>query len=303
MPSTLGRNLNLCFTKFKRTSSPQPSLQEDDSRSLPNSTTSFLIKNFNSLYDLTLDCATTSKLLSRSSSDDNLSTAVESDRTDTETTTPDFATVFASKRFFFSSPGRSNSIIESSSSISSAASTSSLLPDNPSESETLVGGSIAIPTYSPDPYMDFRRSMQEMVEARNLIDVRANWDYLHELLMSYLALNPKSTHKFIVGAFADLLVSLMTLPVEGGRRRSEVSGGGRQITRRRMYRFPHHSHSHPCAHLSHSGFGGVDLLAPAIFNAPVAPSNDLFLGTVIKHEIGRYLFITDAMFIDRPLNQ
>lgn len=58
--------------------------------------------------------------------------------------------------------------------------------------------------------------MQEMVEARDLIDVRANWDYLHELLMCYLSLNPKSTHKFIVGAFADLLVSLVGSPVDAG---------------------------------------------------------------------------------------
>lgn len=72
-------------------------------------------------------------------------------------------------------------------------------------------GSVAVATYSPDPYMDFRRSMQEMVEARpELMDVKSNWNILHELLLCYLALNPKNTHKFIIGAFADLLVSLMS---------------------------------------------------------------------------------------------
>ncbi|KAG9142746.1 hypothetical protein Leryth_005501 [Lithospermum erythrorhizon] len=80
-----------------------------------------------------------------------------------------------------------------------------------SSSDNLVGGSIAIPTYSPDPYADFRRSMQEMVETHGNIDVRANWDYLHELLMCYLSLNPKSNHKFIVGAFADLIKSELWL--------------------------------------------------------------------------------------------
>lgn len=62
--------------------------------------------------------------------------------------------------------------------------------------------------------------MQEMVEARDLVDVRANWDYLHELLTCYLDLNPKSAHKFIVGAFADLLVTLMesSTAENGGRR-------------------------------------------------------------------------------------
>lgn len=73
-----------------------------------------------------------------------------------------------------------------------------------------VKDSVAVHTDSPDPYMDFRRSMQEMVEAGELVDVKANWDYLQELLLCYLALNPKSTHKFIISAFADLLVSLMS---------------------------------------------------------------------------------------------
>ncbi|GFZ08861.1 ovate family protein 12 [Actinidia rufa] len=52
--------------------------------------------------------------------------------------------------------------------------------------------------------------MQEMVEARELTEVKANWDYLHELLLCYLSLNPQHTHKFIIRAFADLLVSLMS---------------------------------------------------------------------------------------------
>ncbi|KAK9282394.1 hypothetical protein L1049_005311 [Liquidambar formosana] len=209
MPKTLGRNLHMCFSKIKRPlapeSPPHPLTPDDHSRPFPTTTTSFLIKNFNSLYDLT------SKSLTHSSSS---SSDLSSSETDTETTTPaDFATVYASQRFFFSSPGRSNSIIESSSSL-----------ETPPESNTLVNGSIAIRTYSPDPYMDFRRSMQEMVEARELMDVRTNWDNLHELLLCYLALNPKSTHKFIVSAFADLIVGLMSSP-EGGSRKDDISGG------------------------------------------------------------------------------
>lgn len=61
--------------------------------------------------------------------------------------------------------------------------------------------------------------MEEMVEARGLPDVESNWEFLHELLLCYLALNPKNTHKFIVGAFADLLVSLLSQPPAEGRRR------------------------------------------------------------------------------------
>lgn len=76
--------------------------------------------------------------------------------------------------------------------------------------------------------MDFRRSMQEMVEAHDFVDVKANWNYLHELLLCYLALNPKSTHKFIISAFADLLVSLMSTPKteNGGREPQFTANGG-----------------------------------------------------------------------------
>ncbi|WOG83681.1 hypothetical protein DCAR_0102858 [Daucus carota subsp. sativus] len=170
MPKTLGQNLNMCF---KNMINPQTSPPHEDDRS------HFLMKNFNSLYD-----PTTSHEPSSSP--------------------PDFATAYASQRFFFSSPGRSNSIVDSTSSLASTSS-SSLLP----ESDTLSGG-IPVPTLSPDPYLDFRRSMQDMVEARGFTDVKTNWDNLHELLRCYLSLNPKSTHKYIVRAFADLLISLMT---------------------------------------------------------------------------------------------
>lgn len=218
----------MCFTKVKYPSSPPQSSiqhqhqhqQDDHIHNLNSSSNTILIKNFNTLYDPTLTYT----------SSNSKSTPTESE-SDTDTTaTPDFATVYASQRFFFSSPGRSNSIIESTPSLSSSSS-SSFSP----ESNNVVGGGIPVPTFSPDPFLDFRQSMQEMVEARDLMDVRANWEYLHELLTCYLSLNPKSTHKFIVGAFADLLVSLMTSSqVQSGRRRRK-SGGGCEISRKCIY--------------------------------------------------------------------
>eukprot|EP01018_Ginkgo_biloba_P016790 Gb_27629 [translate_table: standard] len=66
--------------------------------------------------------------------------------------------------------------------------------------------SVAMMMYSRNPYLDFRISMQEMVEAHNLKD----WSCLQELLCCYLSLNKKKTHKFIVGAFADLLMNIIT---------------------------------------------------------------------------------------------
>ncbi|KAF5820530.1 putative transcription factor OFP family [Helianthus annuus] len=192
MPTTFERNLNLCFTKLKRHQSPPPPPTHHRHHHRRRHSDPTVIKTFNTLYD-----------------------ASDSDHSPTTT---EFPTVIASDRFFFSSPGRSNSIIESSSHSTSSIASTSFSPAEYSGGDGFesVGGGVAIPTISPDPYFDFRKSMQEMVEARDLIDVRANWDYLHELLTCYLELNPKSAHKFIVGAFADLLVTLMTAETGGG---------------------------------------------------------------------------------------
>ncbi|TXG58170.1 hypothetical protein EZV62_015999 [Acer yangbiense] len=56
---------------------------------------------------------------------------------------------------------------------------------------------------SRDPYVDFKKSMEEMVEAHGLKD----WEDLEELLSWYLRVNGKSNHGYIVGAFVDLLVA------------------------------------------------------------------------------------------------
>ncbi|CAH8308206.1 unnamed protein product [Eruca vesicaria subsp. sativa] len=116
---------------------------------------------------------------------------------------PDLTTVLATRRFFFSSPGRSNSITDS--------------PDlRPVKMDTttprLLAGGAAVKQYvqSPDPYNDFRRSMQEMLDAvTDAEDVR-RYEFLHELLRSYLSLNAEDTHKFIIRAFSDVLVSLLS---------------------------------------------------------------------------------------------
>ncbi|KAL6978542.1 hypothetical protein U1Q18_020210 [Sarracenia purpurea var. burkii] len=227
MRSTLRRNfINLCFTKIKRLRSAQSSSSSSSScpedhhiiPPLPNFnndlTASILIKNFNSIFDFTVD-STSDELVSNS---------------DAETpSTPDFTNVFATHRFFFSSPGQSNSIVDSSSPSSSSSSSTSASPvDQPPKPDTLLIGGVAVPTYSPDPYDDFRRSMKEMVEARDIVDGRADWDYLHQLLTCYLSLNTRSTHKYIVSAFADLVVALMAPSAKNSRLEieSEFSAGG-----------------------------------------------------------------------------
>ncbi|KAL6516083.1 hypothetical protein OROGR_019388 [Orobanche gracilis] len=213
----MARTLSFCFTTIEFPSSPENTLPENHSRPFSNHSPSLLIKNFNSLYEDSASAAS-------AADPDHISTS-ESE-IDTDGGTPEFSTAVASQRFFFSSPGRSNSIIDSSSSRASTSSSSSLSAQpNQKESDTVsCGGGIAVPRYSPDPFADFRRSMQEMVEARAAHDVRENWDYLHELLRCYLSLNPKSTHKFIVEAFSDLVVSLM---IEKGRPPETPSSDGK----------------------------------------------------------------------------
>ncbi|XP_061359097.1 transcription repressor OFP11-like [Gastrolobium bilobum] len=204
-------NLNMCFSNSTPESKSPPmspivtattSSPHHIHHNPPSPSPSIMIKNFNSLYNptLTMDHSVCSSSLSTTS------TSFEP-----EPEPADFATAFASKRFFFSSPGRSNSLIEYTKTNTSRPAPPGGADGCKKKKKAMFNGSVAVPTYSPDPYLDFRRSMQEMVEARpELMDVKSNWNILHELLLCYLALNPKSNHKFILGAFADLIVSLMS---------------------------------------------------------------------------------------------
>ncbi|KAJ6790501.1 transcription repressor OFP15-like [Iris pallida] len=70
--------------------------------------------------------------------------------------------------------------------------------------------SVAMAVESRDPYLDFKKSMEEMVAAYGLTD----WECLEDLLVWYLRVNGKKTHGYIVGAFVDLLVGLAS--ADGG---------------------------------------------------------------------------------------
>ena len=54
-----------------------------------------------------------------------------------------------------------------------------------------------------DPFMEFKESMKEMVEAHGLDSL----DGLEEMLSCYLRVNGKCNHGYIIGAFVDLLVN------------------------------------------------------------------------------------------------
>ncbi|KAE8698293.1 Transcription repressor OFP12 [Hibiscus syriacus] len=185
MSNMFSKFFPLCFTNLK---------------SMDKSVDAF--KNFN--QSCQLSSSSSSSTSDKSLSTPSTRTVATIEYSDSDSA-PDFATVFASQRFFFSSPGRSNAIVES--------------PDTRPEPETktpaasvAMDGGVAVKKYSPDPCKDFRVSMLEMIEARNLTDVNKEWEFLHELLLCYLTLNPENTHKFIFSAFADIVVCLLSSP-------------------------------------------------------------------------------------------
>ncbi|XP_022744856.1 transcription repressor OFP13-like [Durio zibethinus] len=79
--------------------------------------------------------------------------------------------------------------------------------------------SVVLAMESDDPYVDFRRSMEEMVETHGLKD----WKSLEELLGWYLKVNGKNNHGFIIGAFLDLLVAITATSSDSTSYSSPVS--------------------------------------------------------------------------------
>ncbi|XWS71428.1 hypothetical protein CRYUN_Cryun03dG0137200 [Craigia yunnanensis] len=63
---------------------------------------------------------------------------------------------------------------------------------------------VALALETEDPFMDFRISMEEIVEACELKDQ----EQLEELLAWYLKMNRKNNHGFIVGAFIDMFATV-----------------------------------------------------------------------------------------------
>ncbi|KAL0354697.1 UNVERIFIED_CONTAM: Transcription repressor OFP14 [Sesamum radiatum] len=118
-----------------------------------------------------------------------------------------------SARFFVAS-GSTSSLIMDEACSSSASPTNDSSVESEEAPEIAANDSsapddfIALLTYSPSPYEDFRRSMQEMVEARVEHNGKVDWKFLEELLFCYLDLNNKKSYRFILRAFVDVIVGL-----------------------------------------------------------------------------------------------
>ncbi|KAF5741687.1 ovate family protein [Tripterygium wilfordii] len=147
---------------------------------------------------------------------------------------------------FFVTPGTSGSIMEearssratTSNEISSSANSNNAVSDSVHESKEytmLPDDCIAVVTYSPSPYDDFRRSMQTMVEEKLRHHGKVDWDFMEEILFCYLNLNEKKSHKFILSAFVDLIVVLRQDSKNvGGRSRRTRSPQNARERRRNM---------------------------------------------------------------------
>lgn len=74
--------------------------------------------------------------------------------------------------------------------------------DGDDDQELPFKESVALALESEDPYLDFKKSMEEMVDTHGIKD----WESLQELLGWYLKMNGKINHGYIIGAFVDLLI-------------------------------------------------------------------------------------------------
>ncbi|KAK6124972.1 hypothetical protein DH2020_041246 [Rehmannia glutinosa] len=197
----------------------------------------FLFENFRSLYQTEYEEQISTK------QNDVVKTAAFLFESPRLLGSPPPENLCSSARFFVASGSSSSLIVDEA---ASSSSTTSAANDNTSSSSASASASeetsdsaaaapddfIALLTYSPSPYDDFRRSMQEMVDARMEHNGRVDWEFLEELLFCYLDLNNKKSYRFILRAFVDLIVVLRENsgripasrpPLSGGARRKQLS--------------------------------------------------------------------------------
>ncbi|KAK7244850.1 hypothetical protein RIF29_39678 [Crotalaria pallida] len=156
-----------------------------------NNNNNDIFKTINSAYlDATMDVLESSESFFTVSPDDDSAsfstTSEDSRRGNNNDSTETVIRESRSDRLFFEK--------DETSSILEAKSGGKVIP--------LFKDSVVCSMDSQDPYVDFRKSMEEMVEAHGVKD----WESLEELFSWYLRVNEKSNHGYIVSAFVDLLV-------------------------------------------------------------------------------------------------
>ncbi|KAF8091545.1 hypothetical protein N665_0443s0005 [Sinapis alba] len=104
----------------------------------------------------------------------------------------------SSKRLIFERRGRSNSILEE-------VTTRQEEEEEDALKEEEEEGFMLLSLESNDPYSDFKKSMEKMVDLHAL---HHDWRRLEKLLFLLLKVNVKTSHKYICTAFVDLLLNL-----------------------------------------------------------------------------------------------
>ncbi|XP_058109031.1 transcription repressor OFP13 [Magnolia sinica] len=188
---------SLFRTKDTTSSWPWPSCKQPrtDSFRVARHENDDMIKTVNSIY---LDAAATSESwFTNSSESASFSTASEGESVET------VMRGVRSDRFFFE-PGDTKSILEE-----------GKMCGGPPPFEE----SVAMAMDSEDPYKDFRKSMEEMVEAHGVKE----WEGLEELLKWYLKVNGKKMHGYIMGAFMDLMLGIVVASAFESGEESEIT--------------------------------------------------------------------------------
>ncbi|KAK9666208.1 hypothetical protein RND81_14G168400 [Saponaria officinalis] len=172
----------------------------------------FLVENFKSLYG----------------KDHEFEHAEEKEEDDKKSTnsyeSESSGIIFDSPRFFGPSPDRtygshrfltssnsSGSLFEETRSMSKINMTTPRDRGHAKDDKGLILGvedCVAVLTVTSNPYEDFRKSMEGVLDQRIHDNQTVDWDYMEELLFCYLRLNKKKQHTFILGAFVDLVVAL-----------------------------------------------------------------------------------------------
>ncbi|KAI3977367.1 hypothetical protein MKX01_000280 [Papaver californicum] len=257
------RTLSFAIDKIPSSSSASATKSCEDGAATLSDIDRFLFENFNSLYrnendnnNLVVDEKSTkmrknkNKNKKKKKNEDsrrdngNIDFLFESPRL----MYPPPDNIRASSRFFVS-PGTSGSLVEenrsssggsistfddigSSTSIAHHTCTTPSYQSIEAENGTnhnLPEDSVAVLRNSPNPYDDFRRSMQEMIEARLDQNQSVDWDFMEELLFCYLKLNEKKSYKYILGAFVDLIVNLR----QNNKGKSQTRSSSRKVSIKR----------------------------------------------------------------------
>ncbi|KAM1093537.1 hypothetical protein ACFX2B_008531 [Malus domestica] len=211
----LSKNTSELSRSSSSSSSPWPWPSCAQTRTLSFRTGNDIFKTINSAYfdttnpttDLVLVHSTPNSFFTNSSSDECpiFSTASEDSRGGGgEDAIESVIKGLRSERLFFEPTGQTSSVLVETKETAAAAAATADDGGDGVNNVIPFKESVALSIDSPDPIVDFRKSMEEMVEAHGLKD----WENLEELLCWYLRVNGKSNHGYIVGAFVDLLVGL-----------------------------------------------------------------------------------------------